>query len=188
MILYLKKRKNNLMKEIELTHEKVALVDDKDFCLINQFKWHVHDITARVFYARTKFNGRIVSMHNLVLQPKTGYNLDISNISKDKLSLLLELGFVVESLIPHHRNGNGLDNQRHNLKLVTYSENVREGKQYKQFSSLVKGVSYINISNRWQATIGIKNKNYSLGTFKTEEEAIAARTAGEIIYWRSTQC
>lgn len=42
------------MKEIILTQGKVALVDDKDFEYLNQWKWHA-DESLRTFYAKRDF-------------------------------------------------------------------------------------------------------------------------------------
>jgi len=47
------------------------------------------------------------------------------------------------------------------------------------------GLSSMNKSerNRWRAQIRGDDKQINLGTFKTKEEAIAARKQGELKYW-----
>lgn len=90
------------MKEIELTQGMVALVDDEDFERLNAVKWCVHK-GKRTFYAvrhlsRAMGHG-LIQMHNVVAgDPPPGLERD-------------------------HRDGNGLNNQKENLRLCTTQQN-----------------------------------------------------------------
>lgn len=69
-----------------------------------------------------------------------------------------------------HINGNPLDNRRSNLRVCNNSQNqanrpLRKGRDYK--GTQKKG-------NRWKARITIRNKDFHLGSFRTEKEAAAA--------------
>ena len=75
-----------------------------------------------------------------------------------------------------HVNGDPSDNRMVNLRTATQSQNMMN-KKIKE--GVVRGVRYI--SNRYQARIKANNKRYYLGIYKTQEEAIAAREAGERI-------
>lgn len=74
-----------------------------------------------------------------------------------------------------HRNHDGLDNRRENLRLATSTENSRnkrplKGRQY-------KGVSYHKASGRYEAFIRCRPHKYHLGLHDTPELAALAYNA-----------
>lgn len=142
------------MKEIKLTQGKVALVDDEDFEYLNQWKWHAFKSGAGIFYARRydcTNNVRIgIPMHRLILNLKKG-----------------------DKLVIDHKDGNGLNNQRSNVRVCTQQQNSINRKGH--------GASkYIGVScdkrwnNKWRASIKIGGKQKSIGYYKTEENAAIA--------------
>ena len=72
------------------------------------------------------------------------------------------------SLVVHHKNGNGLDNRRENLEIVTQSENMRRKKPGR---SGVVGVRQSADGKKWTSSICHNGKNHHLGTFQTKDEA-----------------
>lgn len=83
-----------------------------------------------------------------------------------------------------HINGNGLDNRRCNLRLVTHSENQinRVGKQANNTSG-IKGVSWSKKLGKWQATIQADNAQKHLGFFSDKMEAKRAYDdAAEVLH------
>ncbi len=66
-----------------------------------------------------------------------------------------------------HINGDGLDNRRENLRIVTRSQNLRNRKTFKNSKSGFKGVIFNPVNGKWKAII-------NLGTFDTSEEAAKA--------------
>ena len=143
-----------IMKKIKLTQGKVAFVDDKDFEFLNQWKWHTNKIKgiwyafrgirepkiAKYVYGKVKR----IAMHRVILQAKKGQYGD-------------------------HKDGNGLNNQRYNIRTCTNSQNLRNSKKQKGTTSKYKGVS--SYQEKWQACIYINGKSKWLGYFKTEIEA-----------------
>ena len=90
------------MKEVPLTQNRVALIDDEDFAIVNLFSWGIASHGYATAYAGGgKKNQTYILMHNLILPPKP-------------------------PLIIDHKNENKLDNQRHNLCYVTKSVNNRK--------------------------------------------------------------
>lgn len=137
------------MKEISLTKGKVALVDDADYEFLSRFKWCAHAIT-NTFYASRRptklFKHEL--MHRAILSP----------ISK---------GLEVD-----HIDGNGLNNQRSNLRLVT--RRVNQQNLHIKKASRFPGVCWHNIGKKWVAKMKIGKKTKYLGLYTTEEEAFHA--------------
>lgn len=142
-------------KIILLGGDKFAIVDPADYENLSRFRWRA-DQSERVWYAaRFKMIGgraRNILMHRLLLNAPPGVEVD-------------------------HRNGNGLDNRRANIRLCTHVENSRNRHSLRLTkASRWKGVvPYASqIGTRWRARIHVSGKNLSLGSYGTEEEAARA--------------
>src|SRR5207253_3852593 len=72
-----------------------------------------------------------------------------------------------------HRNGDGLDNRRENLRLVAHAQNCRN-QRLRPHSSRFKGVTFNRELGRWHAAIMVDYRRIHLGTFDSEEEAALA--------------
>jgi len=136
------------MKEIQLTQGKVALVDDEDFDRVNQFKWCARR-SNKIFYV----------LRN-VLQPDGAY----------KSQLLHQFLMPGVSQIDH-RNGDGLDNQKSNLRPASHSQNIANSRKSSGCSSKFKGVHWDNIRSLWAAQIRINWAKLNLGRYESEEDA-----------------
>jgi hypothetical protein len=79
-----------------------------------------------------------------------------------------------------HRNGDGLDNQRSNLRPATHGQNMGNKRRYSNNTSGFKGVSWHAQSQRWRVVIGGHGMHRSLGLFATPEEAARAYDAAAI--------
>jgi hypothetical protein len=138
------------MKEIALTQNKVALVDDEDFDHLNQFKWHVANNYAHRTICSQK-RKHTISMHRTILNPKDDMEVD-------------------------HIDGNGLNNQKLNLRIVTHRQNGQN--LHIKKTSRYPGVHLMNVekykSKPWRAQIRIEGNLKNIGQFATEEEAFTA--------------
>lgn len=130
------------MTEINLSNGKVAVVDDADIALVNRFRWH----SSGNGYARSSGNPQ-TTMHRLIMQPPPGFEVD-------------------------HIDGNGLNNQRANLRVVDRRLNCLNRHVSRGFSRY-KGVTFDTYKGKWKAEIKAKTKTH-LGYFETEKEASAA--------------
>ena len=135
-----------------MQHE--ILVDEEDFEAVAAFPgtWYVHK-GGNTFYARINVRGtngkrEIVQMHRLILDSPTELEVD-------------------------HRNHNGLDNCRGNIRIVTHGENQRNRIDNAEFQSDVDGVSWDSRAQVWWANPRINGKHEHLGFFDTEIEAEA---------------
>lgn len=153
------------MKTISLTKGQAALVDDEDYEELNEHSWCAVQRPNGKWYATrtiTHWNRRTkerslecVLMHRVVLQ---------GTIEVD------------------HRDGNGLNNQRANLRPATRKQNgANRGKFASRTTSRFKGVSWNARARKWQAGIKVDGKSKYLGSFGDEVDAARAynRAAGE---------
>lgn len=134
------------MKLIPLTQGLFAQVDDEDFEKINQFNWTATK-REHTFYAfrdiwKNKKNNRLY-MHTFILGSK---EVD-------------------------HKDLNGLNNKRLNLRACTRSQNRMNSRKIKNTTSKYKGVSWDKDRKKWFVHIGYNYRNIVLGRYKTENEA-----------------
>lgn len=140
------------MKEIILTQNKIAFVDDEDFELLNRFAWQAIK-QGKLWYARTTLSfpdgtKMLCTLQSAVLKIKT------------------PKGILID-----HKNGNGLDCQKENLRVVYCRQNTQN--KHRTYTSKYPGVSLQKSTGKWIAHIKIGSIVKHLGSFKTEEEAFA---------------
>jgi len=75
-----------------------------------------------------------------------------------------------------HKNGNGLDNRRKNLRPASHEENARNSRRRRNGTSSFLGVSWDADRGKWVASIRSEDKKgrQSLGRFNDEIEAARA--------------
>jgi hypothetical protein len=78
-----------------------------------------------------------------------------------------------------HINGDGSDNRIANLRDVTNTDNRRNCKRSKNNTSGICGIYFRPKYGTWTAKIWERAKGIHLGSFATEEAAIAARRQAE---------
>lgn len=151
------------MKEIPLTQGKVALVDDADYEWLNQWKWTLSYSKrgeAKRFYAITSVwcgagsKRKWFSMHRLIA------------------------GATDPKVRVDHRDRDGLNNRRANIRIANATENARN-----KTKSLLRGKrpvtsAYLGVCRRadrpgFIAQISVKGRVIRLGVFRTAE--VAAR-------------
>ena len=146
------------MKKIPLTRGKVALVDDKDYEWLSKWRWRAMSPNGRCWYAcRTVWaHGRsgILLLHRLILNAPHSKRTD-------------------------HKNGNGLDNRRKNLRLATVMQNIANSRQRVR-AGRFRGVSWRDHASKWCAHIQVKGKSIHLGYFKKERDAATAYDAAAL--------
>jgi hypothetical protein len=137
------------MKQIKLVgHMIYVQVDDEDYELLNRYDWWICR-TKYTAYAQTKIDDKIILMHRLIL-PLTG-------------------GLTVD-----HKDGNGLNNQKENLRPATVSQQKQNSRKQADTSSVYKGVHWNSADRVWVAAIYIKGKQKYLGRFQSEIAAAKA--------------
>ena len=143
-----------------------ALVDNKDFKWLNQYRWCVA-AARNSFYAYGIIDGKRVGMHRLIK------------------------GVVLLETLVDHEDGNGLNNQRYNLRKATKSQNSTN-KNVVWGKSKYAGVCLsrkkqktkngIRVHEYWVAQLTKDNTRVLYKTCKTEKEAAIAYNQAAIKY------
>lgn len=152
------------MKKIQLTQGKFALVDDTDYEYLNQWKWNLQRGKHTWYAKRTQYMGG-GSRHRV---NNTFY------MHRTIMGLKKKDGKIVD-----HKNGNGLDNQKHNLEVVNQAQNNFNRHYITPHSSKHTGVSWCKSRKKYVAYIQLDKKYIYLGRFDLEEEAYQARLKAE---------
>lgn len=151
--------------EITLANSsRTATIDDADYELAKNYTWWEHKASDKLSYAygmrlpRTRHGEQVVKMHRLIM----GYG---------KIDGLLD-----------HKDGNGLNNQRNNLELITVAQNLQKAdfdptRNPRKVHSKFRGVSYLGWHGRYLAYVNANGKREYLGYFDTDIEAAKARDA-----------
>lgn len=142
------------MKEIPLTRGLFALVDDEDVEMLSQYKWQAGKSKhGNSWYAHTteKKTNKKIAMHRLIcgLKQYDGIQVD-------------------------HKDLNGLNNQKNNLRLCTDTQNKHNTPSRKGASSKYKGVFVTKRTKSIWAGIRKDGKTVTIGHFKSEKEAAIA--------------
>jgi hypothetical protein len=151
-------------KSIPLTKGLIAVVDERDYELVSRYKWFAliggHSRGSSLYYARRNardLNGKRITvlMHNTIMGQK---GID-------------------------HRDGDGLNNRRSNLRFASTKNNQRAFARKKQgASSQFRGVSWCKREQKWKARLrNAVGAEICAGTFGSEMEAALARDAAAVI-------
>lgn len=140
------------MKKIELSKGKYALVDDEDYEYLNQWSWYAEKRHGIWYAVRKPYNKRY-AMHRIIM-----------NVPKNKIT--------------DHIDGDGLNNQKSNLRICNHTQNMMNRKMNSNNTSGYKGV-YLFFNKkqgykRWCAYITANKKRTILGYFKNIKDASKA--------------
>lgn len=137
------------MKEIKLTCDKVALVDDEDFDYLNQWKWCAVKKEAG-YYAQRKVQKKGIQqtfyLHREILKASKGMYVD-------------------------HKDHDTLNNRKENLRICTSSQNNANKRARKNCTSKYLGVSWYKRRNRWIVQLQKNGEKMPTKLFKIETEA-----------------
>jgi hypothetical protein len=135
-------------KLIPLTQGKFAIVDADDYDQLSKHKWHVSK-NHRTEYAGMSPGGKYIKMHRLLLN-------------------------APPHLVVDHRDRNGLNNRKANLRLCTHQENICNQRPQRDRTSRFRGVHWHKTTKKYAARIQKYGKRYFLGYYHDEIEAAVA--------------
>jgi hypothetical protein len=128
---------------INLGNGGQAFVDIEDIEKTCQYTWTRKDVGASLAYAMTTVNGKKRLLHQLVLGPYVD-----------------------------HKDGNGLNNRRSNLRVATRSQQRANTRKMLGAASQYKGVYRQN--GKWHVAVVSENRTYYLGSYVLEIDAARA--------------
>ena len=135
--------------EIPLSQGKVAIIDDADWLLILPYRWYAAYSHGNWYAVAIPLGGNSrstkIRMHNLILGTKP----------------------------VDHRDGNGLNNRRSNLRRCTDALN-QQNTLSRGGSSEFKGVSWNKQKRKWQVAFRCNGINHFVGYFDDEIKAASA--------------
>ncbi len=154
------------MKLIELTQDRLAIVDDEDFDWLSKWNWHYwRGKKAKTGYAMRKTLGpkrKTVRMQVAVMKRhkrwKRGREVD-------------------------HIDTCGCDNRKVNLRLASRNGQTANSGLRTDSTSGVRGVSWHKKAGKWEAYIHTNGKRKHLSLFDDFDEAVEARRRAEIKYF-----
>lgn len=144
------------MQRINLSQNKVALLDDEDHARLAQFRWHY----------RAERNGGL------------GYAVRHAKDGKKYRTVYLHRD-VIGTVPPGHevifRNGDRLDCRRENLAVVTQKEARQHHRKARSNSKTgIKGITYNRGPNTWSVDIYRDGQTWRIGTYLKKEYALQA--------------
>jgi hypothetical protein len=145
------------MKLIPLSREMFAMVDDEDYDWLCQFSWCALKGGLTWYAVKKAVDGRrLVAMHQLLWFGCKGID---------------------------HRDNNGLNNTKENIRIATNQENGRnKQKTASATTSNFKGVYWAKDRNVWRGYIDTPRRKW-LGNFATEQEAAVAYDSAAVQFF-----
>ena len=142
------------MKTLELSRGKVALVDDDDFEWLKKYKWTLSgDGRYAIYYPKRNGKRRLFLLHRTIMTAKKNEVID-------------------------HIDGDGLNNQRQNLRAVSHRQNLLNRRDLNN-----KVIGITKHQKGWWARIRYQGKHISLGVYEFKQDAIDAyQTAAKKYY------
>jgi hypothetical protein len=128
-------------KPIQLTQGRFAIIDDADYEEISKHRWYAIRCKVRgvpIFYAARKIRvgekRSILFMHRAIMIPP-------------------------DDMLVDHRDNNGLNCQRSNMRVVSYSQNGMNRRRDTRNTSGAAGISLHKGTGKWKVSIGVNGEN-----------------------------
>ncbi len=139
-------------KVIDLTQGRHAIIDSEDFEKVKKYKWHLMSNKAKThFYARcnvyTKGKGKNIYLHRLIMNAEKGKLVD-------------------------HKDGDGLNCKKSNLRISTQAQNQQNRKKFKSSTGYKNVVGKDRKTFRY--TITVEGKRKYIGNFTKAVDAARA--------------
>lgn len=157
------------MRQINLSRDKTCVVDQIDYVYISTWKWSFLSSGYAVRQKRDRGKSSLILMHREITQRTLGRSL----LPKEQVD---------------HIDGDGLNNQRANLRVCSHSQNLANGGPRARNRSGYRGVCLDKTTGRWVADLQVNRERYRLGRFSTARDAalawnvVALEKLGEFAY------
>jgi hypothetical protein len=147
------------MKIIQLRSDKYpgyeTIVDNEDYEILITYGWNpVIETKNNTVYVQVRIGTAHIRMHRFIMHLH---------------------GYDIEKKLIDHKDRNGLNNQKENLRICTHSKNMQNSNKTRSTTtSDFKGVSFVMSRKKYQSTITLNGKQLFLGYFHSEIDAALA--------------
>ncbi len=125
-----------------------TVVDEQDYDELAKYRWFAHR-NGENYYACRSEAGKTISMHRQILNVPAGLMCD-------------------------HKNHDGLDNRRCNLRICTASQNQQNRLPRSAGTSHYKGVHWDAYNRKWRAEIQHNGRRIHIGYYDYQADAAIA--------------
>jgi hypothetical protein len=139
------------MKQIPLANGMIALVSNSDYKNLRKYHWNGIKGKSTFYATRSDRFGKNILMHRQILGLKKG-----------------------DGVIVDHKDLNGINNTRRNIRKCTNQQNHFNGTSRKNSTSKYKGVGWDTEKKKWVSQIMYNHKRIFLGYYKEERCAAMA--------------
>jgi hypothetical protein len=154
VMLYRRMKYGYTYRQIYLGEDKFTIVEPADFCWLNNYHWSARRNKSCIYAVRFLTDdgkkSKFISMHREIMNPRKGLLVD-------------------------HRNNDGLDNRRQNLRFATHSQNMHNRRKKRNTTSQYRGVWLTK--GKYESQLTHRGKRIDLGRFDSEIEAARAYDA-----------
>jgi hypothetical protein len=146
---------------IKLTQGKETCIDLADWPEVQKYRWHAHKQAGK-FYVWSdlpRVNGKksVIRLHRIITQ-------------SDKADI-------------DHKDGDGLNNRRYNLRPGTHAQNMMNGGIRSNNTSGFKGVSWDRVRCKWGVRIKADGRYRNIGRFTSIIDAAKAYNAAAVAFF-----
>jgi hypothetical protein len=140
------------MIEIAIRGGLVAYISPEDVERVQRYTWRRFQSHGNIYAVAyipedwALYRRRETFMHRLIMNAKPGQQID-------------------------HKDGNGLNNTRDNLRIASHTLNMQNSKSRSGSTSRYKGVSWNTQRGKWVAQIRYDGRTRFLGYYTYEDEA-----------------
>jgi hypothetical protein len=147
---------------VPLTKGYTAVIDADDVPLVAEWNW-----SAQVF--KRQRDGSIYTVY--------AHRQQIVGTKKGALYLHRVIAGTPADMHTDHIDGDGLNNRRSNLRVVTRTQNMQNRRVCRTSATGLKGVFWHKRDCKWYAQIKAGGKKRHLGCFETKADAAEAYAA-----------
>lgn len=135
-------------------------VDESDYDYLSQFAWRLHDAGNNQYAIREVAESDDIP----------GYEVG-DHALMHRVIMGLDKGERGKPPEVDHVNGDGLDNRKENLRVVTRAENAQNRSGGQGRTSEYRGVCWDKQTGKWRARFKKDGKVHNLGRYESEEAA-----------------